>query len=57
MKTYRVSWIHRTHYWCTVDAESEEESVEKAKLGENNDDCDSDTGNDDMRTFKCDGEI
>lgn len=57
MPTYRISWIHREKYWATVDADSPGEAIEKAKRGEHNDDSDSDTGSDDLRTFKCDGEI
>lgn len=57
MPTYKVSWIHREQYWATVDADSPEEAVAKAKMGEHNNDCDSDTGKDDMRSFKCEGEV
>ena len=57
MPIYRVSWIQKTHCWATVDAETEEEAIKKAKEGEYNDDCDTDPGDNDYRTFKCDGEV
>lgn len=55
MPRYRVTWIHREIYWATVDANSPQEAIEKAKRGEYNDDADSDTGFDDPKSFKCDG--
>ena len=55
MTTYKVSWTETTYLWATVDADSPEEAIEKAKRGEHNDDTDSDSGPTNMKSFKCDG--
>lgn len=55
MPTYRVEWKETITCWATVDADSPEDAVEKAKRGEYNDDCDSDPGDKLLKTFKCSG--
>jgi hypothetical protein len=55
MPTYRVSWQQITQCWATVNADSPEEAVSKAKRGEHNDDVDTDPGPDIMKTYHCDG--
>ena len=55
MATYKVSWQQITHCWATVEADSPEEAVEKAKRGENNDDVDTDPGASIPKSFTCDG--
>ena len=55
MPTYRVSWKQYTHCWATVEADSEDEAIEKAKRGQYNDDCDTDPGENIMKSYKCDG--
>ena len=55
MPTYRVSWKAQISCWATVDAESPEEAVEKAKRGEYNDDCDTDSDRNLPKTYQCDG--
>jgi hypothetical protein len=55
MPRYKVSWQQYTSCWATVDAESEEEAVAKAKKGEHNDDVDTDPGDNILKTYTCDG--
>lgn len=55
MPTYKVSWKAQISCWDTVDADSEEEAIEKAKRGEYNDDCDTDPDRDVPNSYKCNG--
>ncbi|NTW87798.1 MAG: hypothetical protein HGB26_01440 [Desulfobulbaceae bacterium] len=55
MPTYTVTWTVQTNCWATVDAESPEEAIEKAKKGEHNNDTDSEPGATNMRSFRCEG--
>lgn len=34
MAKYHVEWFERTPHWCKVEADSEEEAIAKAVLGE-----------------------
>jgi len=57
MPTFRILWKETINAWATVDAESEEEAIEKAKLGEYNDDKDTDPADGKGRYYQCDGEV
>jgi hypothetical protein len=55
MDTYTISWTETTYCWATVDADSPEEAIEKAKRGDHNNDTDSDPGSINMKSYRCEG--
>lgn len=55
MHTYRVSWKETIVCWATVDADSPDEAIAKAKRGDHNNDTDNEPGERLMKSFRCEG--